>query len=318
MRKLVLLSTLLVLVDAPVLADTIELENGDKIEVTIVEETEDTLVVEHPQLGRMIVPRSALKPPTPPHPGLFGTDFMLGWTRSLGLGFSGSSGNSKDSSINASFQFARDAETFRGRFDSGYFYSTQQNVKNKNEFFAGYAHDLLFGESRFFLFGRGRYQYDEFQTWEHRISASAGAGYDILRADDYSLSFELGAGVARTEGSENEWKPEGLAGLRGVWRPFEGHEAGFDITYYPNLANLPEFRLLSNAYYQIAISPIEGLSLRVGLKDEYDDAIIDSPRFPGDTAYLNPNFCVVPGNIFTCQPNNKNNLKYFGSLVYNF
>jgi hypothetical protein len=301
MHKLIASVLLLALAAGPALAEQIQLENGDKIDVTIVEETEDTLVVEHPQLGRMTVPRSALKPPKPPHPGLFGTDFMEGWERNIGFGFSGASGNSNDSSINASLQFGRDAERYRGKFDSAYFFSTQQNVRNKNEFYAAYNHDFLFKESRFFAFGRGRYQYDQFQTWMHRIAASAGGGYDIVRNDKGFLSFELGAGGSWSEGDDPQWKPEGVVGLKGVYRPFQGHEAGFDATYFPDLADLPVFRLLVNAYYQIDISPIEGLSLRAGLKDEYDDAV--------DTSQINPN----TGNF-----NEKNNLKYFGTLVYAF
>ncbi|HKX46792.1 MAG TPA: DUF481 domain-containing protein [Planctomycetota bacterium] len=282
-------------------AEKIELANGDVVDVTIVEQTEESLVVEHPQLGRMTVPRSALKPPPPPIPGLFGTKFMEGWTKRIGAGFSGSSGNSNDASFNGALGFDHETKGYRSVFDSAYFYSSQQSVRNKNEFYANYKHDFLLGESGFYLFGQGRYQYDQFQPWLHRFSGNTGAGYDFWRTKSFDLSGELGLGVARTEGTENEWKPEGVAGIKGAWRPFEGHEFRFDVTYFPNLENLPEFRLLSNAAYQIAISPIDGLSLLFGLKDEYDDAI--------DTTLINP---------ITGLPNEKNNLKYFGQLVYDF
>lgn len=282
-------------------AEKIELANGDTVDVTIVEETEDSLVVEHPQLGRITVPRSALKPPPPPIPGWFGTSFMEGWRKRLGAGFSGSSGNSSDAAVNGALTFGRETKGYRAAFDSAYFYASQQDVRNKNSFFANYKHDFLLGESGFFLFGQGRYQYDQFQPWLHRISGNAGAGYDFIRSKKFDFSGELGAGFARTEGTENLWKPEGLAGIKGAWRPFEGHELRFDTTYFPNFQDLPQFRLLSNVAYQIAIAPIDGLGLVFGLTNEYDDAI-------DDTA-INP----VTGRL-----NEKNNLKYFGNVVYEF
>lgn len=310
---------LLVLAAAPVRADEIELENGDKIEVTIIEETDDTLIVEHAQLGRMTVPRSALKPPAPPNPGLFGTKFMEGWKRGVGFGFGGASGNSSDASINANLDFSREAETFRGVFDAGYFYSTQNGIKTTNSFTAGYQHDLLFSESKWFLFGRGRYQFDEFQPWENRISASAGVGYDFLKHKKYDLRGELGVGFSWISNNlvkaavlpatpavyQSTWKPEGVAGLSGSWRPFKGHEFTAGVTYFPDLMDWPEFRLLADAGYQIAISPIDGLSLKFGMQDEYNSTTDTSAPVPGSNT--------IPPRL-----QQKNNLKYYGNLVYEF
>ncbi len=297
-------------------AEEIELGNGDKIEVKIIEETEDTLIVEHAQLGRMTVPRSALKPPAPIEPGLFGTKFMEGWKRNIGFGFGGASGNSQDAAINASLGFSREAETFRGVFESGYFYSTQNGIKNTNSFFAGYQHDFLFSESKWFLFGRARYQFDEFQPWENRISASGGVGYDFLKHKKYDLRGEIGAGVAWISNTllnptaipptfQSRWTPEGVVGLSGSWRPFKGHEFTAGVTYFPDLIDWPEFRLLSLAAYQIAISPIDGLSLKFGMQDEYNSKTDTTATVPGTNT--------VPPRL-----QQKNNLKYFGNLVYEF
>lgn len=326
MRSLLVGAIALVLVAGPAAAEKIKLENGDTIDVTIVSESEDSLVVQHPQLGEFTVPRSALKPPDPPEPGLFGTDFMKGWKRSAGFGFGGASGNSNDASINASLAFSREAKTFRGNFNSTYFYATQNGIKNTNAFQMAYQHDFLLGESPFFLFLNGRYQFDEFQDWMHRISGNGGVGYDILRTDDYHLTIEIGAGVARTQGTvqivppplppnpiqdflivNREWKPEGVVGTDASWRPFEGHELTADVTFFPNFKTNSqgqfEFRILANVAYQIAISPIDGLSLKFGLTDEYDESV-------------NTNLPVPNSNPPRLQQ--KNNLKYFGNLVYEF
>lgn len=271
-------------------AEPIELENGDKFEGTIIEQRASSIVVDHPVLGRVEIPRTALKPVAPENPGLFGTDFLRGWKRNLGAGFSGASGNSQDASFNAGLNLNRSAETFRGAFDTSYFYSTKEGDASTNEYFANYKHDFLFKDSRFFLFGTGRYDYDQFQSWENRIAASAGAGYDFYKTETFDLRGTLGPGFSRTWGTENEWKPEAVLGLALAWRISESQSFEADSTYYPNLEDLPEFRLLSNAAYKIGLGEIAGLSLKLGVKDEYNS----------ETAGDN------------------NNLKYYGNIVYEF
>ena len=56
------------LVATSAMGETVELKNGDKLDVNVVEETDQDLVVEHPQLGKVIIPKDDLKPPTPPNP----------------------------------------------------------------------------------------------------------------------------------------------------------------------------------------------------------------------------------------------------------
>ena len=274
-------------------ADQIELKNGDKLDVQIVEETDKNWVVEHPQLGRMVIPKEDIVPPAPPpppNPGLFGTEFLLGWNRNIGAGISGSDGNSTDMSLNASVNLSREAKTFRGTFASAFFFATNESETITNEFFANYQHDFLLGESDYFIFLQGRYQYDEFQAWKNRISSSTGVGYQIFKRDKISLEGQLGFGFSRSWGDENQWRPEGVLGVVFSWKPLEGHEFTADATYYPNFSDLPEFRLLANAAYIVGITQLEGLSLKFGLKNEYDSN----------------------------QPDMNNNLKYYGNLVYDF
>ncbi len=288
-RFLIALFTI-ILASAMVSAEEVELKNGDKLDVKILDESDSEIVAEHPQLGRMVIKKEDVKPEAPPIPGLFGTSFMRGWSRNIGAGWSGSSGNSSDSSVNASLAAARSAETFRGDFTSAYFFANTNSKRTTNQFFANYQHEFLLKDSKFFIFVRGRFQYDEFEAWRQRISSSTGLGYDIFREKAFIMSAELGFGFARTWGSERQWRPEGVVSLAVSWKPMERHELSADVTYYPDLADLPEFRLLANAAYTVGISQLDGLSLKLGAKNEYDSG----------------------------QPGENNNLKYYGNLVYDF
>ena len=274
----------------PGVADEFELSNGDKIDATVISENEEMILVEHPQLGRIEIPRTALKPPAPPNPGLFGTEVLAGWNRNFGVGFSGSSGNSADASFNASLAMARATDAYRGAFTSSYFFASQNSQQTTNEFFMNYQHDFLFSESPYYVFVQGRYQYDAFQAWENRISGSGGLGYNLLTRKTFDLRGELGFGFSRSWGTEPGWRPEGVVGLTASWTPIPGQSVQADLTYYPDFDNFSQYRILANAAYAVAIAQLDGLSLKLGVKNEYDSA----------------------------QPGENNNLKYYGNLVYDF
>jgi putative salt-induced outer membrane protein YdiY len=276
-----------------VIAEVFVLSNGDSIDATVIEETDETIVVEHPQLGRVVLERSGLKPPdppAPPNPGLFGTRFLEGWSRNISAGFSGSSGNSNDASVNGSIALSRSTDDYRSAFNSSYFYASQNGASNTNEFFANYQHDFTRKDSSFYPFVKARYQHDVFQAWSDRVTASGGGGYDLLQRETLHLRGELGVGFSRSWGSERAWRPEGVASLVLEWNPADGQQLTADITYYPDFDDLGEFRALANTAYLIAITQLDGLSLKLGAKNEYDSN----------------------------QPGDNNNLKYYGNLVYDF
>lgn len=271
-------------------ATEIELENGDKLDVTIIEETETEIVAEHPQLGRMRIPQNALKPPEQPTPGLLGSEFLSGWNRNLGAGISGATGNSKDASFNASLSLSRNANTYKGNFQSSFFFATNDGERTTNQVSADYQHDFLLSDSDYFVFAQGRYQYDEFQAWRHRVSGGSGLGYELINTKKWNFSVQAGAGAARSWGSEGEWRAEGVFGFKLNWALLHGHEFSTDATYYPDFTRSPDFRLLAHASYTIDISQIEGLSMKAGAKNEYDSG----------------------------QPDKNNALNYYGNLVYDF
>jgi hypothetical protein len=343
MRKLrvPLLSLIALLMGSLASAETIELESGDKFDVTIIEETETTLIVEHPVLGRMEVPKSSLKKPEPEKPGLFGTNFLKGFTREVGFGIGGASGNLDNLSINANLGIHRETSTYRSHFDATYFYANASDptatnpykrgaLATSNQFIGDYQHDLILFESRFFFFGNVRYAFDAFQLWRNRLTISGGPGVEILKRDKLSLRGELGvAGTGNWPstspdnrllaiGMQKEfvesyaerqrikgWSPELVVAVIFTWKPLDGHSFKFDTSYLPTLTDLPQFRLLTNAAYTVSLPGPKGLGLKFGLTNEYTS---DSGR----------GALLPPQPDGTATPLEKNNLKYFGNVVYEF
>lgn len=296
--------------------ETVELANGDTVQVIVVERTETGIIADHPVFGRIEIPNDQIKveEPEPIKRGFFGTPFLRGWDRSVSFGFNGSSGNSDAIGINTGFETSGKGSWYRGRFRARYFYANQRTVEQAlrrdttNNAFVDYRHDfLLFGEdSPFFLWGNARYDYDAFQDFNHRIAAQGGAGYDIVKNAKIELATNLGAGVNYSTNRPNRPTPfpaatkgELVIGVDFLWNIMEGQKLVADTYYYPNLEDFGnDFRILSSLVYEISLGWVEGLALNAGLKNEYRNQV---------TAPQPPQL-----------RNEKNNLQYYGGLTYNF
>jgi hypothetical protein len=200
----------------PPQTETIELGNGDKVTGTVVERTDEKIVLDHEVFGRMEVPLAQLKQPEPPNPGLFGTGFLEGWTRTFSLGLSGQEGNSKTLDIIVGLDADAENEKRRWAFDARYNYSTADSDTTNNNAMVALGRDWLFSESRWFTFARGRFDYDDFRTWEFRLQGDAGVGYEFIKWETFTLRGRTGPSVVQ-EWNENQFRAEWLAGPELVW-----------------------------------------------------------------------------------------------------
>jgi len=277
-------------------SETIVLISGDKVTGVIVSHNEHEVVMDHPTLGRITIPNADIAEESDEEekPGLFGTRFLHGTTRTLGFGASGATGNSESVGLSATFSITGETERNRGDFRSAYLFASQSGSQTQNQFFAGYLHDFLFPGSKFFLFGNTRFDYDEFRSWDERITAGAGAGYEIWKTERIDLIGRLGFGFSKTFGSllssDDDVKPEMLVGIEFGWTIVEGVRFTASNLYAPNLQDISEFRDITNVGIQVDIGVVRGLSLNAGIMNEY---ISDTPF-----------------------PNEKNDLRYITTLAY--
>lgn len=302
------LASLLVL-EGAALAENVELENGDKLkDVIVLEQNDEVWVLQHPVLGRIEVPASQVKPPEPPkaaetRPGIFGTSVLAGWVKAFSLGFSGSSGVTDETNFNTDLQLKNETERHRDAFVASYFFAEKDGDKTNNEFNLRHLHDFLIKDSRWFGFLSGGYKYDEFQSWDHRITGGGGVGYDFIKNDVHTLTGRIGPGFTVTRGGDrfNDDDPpvrigpddredfNGIASLTGSWAITEGVSFNAEAAYIPVLSDMPEFRAISLAELKVAIGIIKGLGVKVGGSYEYDS-----------------------------QNAERNDRKYYGNIVYDF
>jgi putative salt-induced outer membrane protein YdiY len=292
MRRTTWLALLLIFPLTQAGAETLELVNGDKLSGEVIERTEDHVVLDHAVLGRVTVPTAKLESPEPVNPGLFGTGFLRGWKRSIEMGLSGASGNSETKDLRAGVNLGYEDKTRRWKFEARYLFSEQDHDTSQNNFRTILNRDFLLPNSRWFYFAGGRYDWDDFQNWEHRLTLGGGPGYELFTSESFNLRGRIGPSLTIQRGDDDDVKGELLLGLEAVWRISEAQTLNLSNSIFPALSDPGEFRNVTNADWIVQLSERHRLALKLGLENDYDSSV-DS-----DTE--------------------KNDLKYYGSLLYSF
>lgn len=239
-------------------------------------------------LGAAAVP-PALAAPAPEEKK---PSFFDDWKASIALGLSGSQGNSETQSFNAHFNASKETPEDRWLVNFAYFLSFNGGERNQNELKADLTKDWLMPESPWFFFAQGIYQYDEFEAWEHRFSGFGGMGYTFVKTDRLEIVARGGLGATYEMGLVDDVVPEALFGASVLrWQLTDSQTLSASTTYYPALDDISEFRLVSALEWTIKIDQANGLSLKLGINNEYESDVVEGKH---------------------------NDFKYYGALVFSF
>jgi hypothetical protein len=218
-------------------ADTFELINGDTITGKVIKRTPDEITVDHPILGHLLIPVRTLKH-AETNPGLFGTSLLRGWDKELNLSLEGTRGNDVDNSILVGLDLSYIDNTRRWKIRGQYKVSNSQGKIDNNYGYLESNRDWLFAGSRWFTFTLGRYDFDQFESWKHRLYVGAGPGYHFLQEGAFTLDGRFGLGVGYNFKSEQEFAPIALVGLEGKWQFTKTHSLTFSNQILPHLDEL--------------------------------------------------------------------------------
>ncbi|WP_417499341.1 DUF481 domain-containing protein [Methylophaga sp.] len=283
----------------------IELINGDTLTADVVAETDDTLKLNHPLLGVMVIPRARIKSlvsstdttPTPPPPekkpevkhveadrGLFGTGLYTNWKRRLDLGFGGTAGKSSTNQLNVGFNADYESKQMRTAHKTAFFRAESDHELSSQSFFTSMNRDWLRPNSPWFQFAGGRFDLDEFKDWDYRANASSGFGYEFVNTDSWLFVGRSGLGFNRTFGGEQQdFTPEGMLGIETKWSMNQYQHVEFSNTYYPSL-NDRDYRNLTSFDWILDLNSFVGVALKLGITNEYDSTVHDDTE-PNDFKY---------------------------------
>lgn len=304
-----LLTSIALVIPPATQAAVITLQNGDVLNATITAKSDKQVTIQHPVLGSVTIERShiaALVDDTnevadatpavvpapavvPPDTGLLGTGLLSGWKHKLELGVNGKNTNRK---FRAGFAGGYEDREKRWTLASVYAYHKSGGETSENDFYFELARDWLQPDSPWFSFANARYDWDEFQDWNHRVNGFGGMGYQFIKNDTWSVAGRAGLSATRTFGGEREeFTPESLLGVDGYWQIANAQKLKFKSSFYPNLEEWGEYRNVSVVDWEMKMATDIDLSLKVGVSNEYDSLAEDV---------------------------DKNTFKYYGGLVWGF
>jgi putative salt-induced outer membrane protein YdiY len=265
-------------------ADELLLRSGDRLTGTIVERGADLVILDHEVLGRMEVPVDELissgmsdaQRDLYYHTALAALQDVAEkeWKSHIEFGAGGSFGNSDTQNLNAAFHTKREDDDDATTIDAKYFFGTSDGDRTDNRFSADILQDWFFPDSPWLFFATGRYDYDEFNSWEHRVSAFGGFGYQLIKEDDKDLTLRAGLGASQEFNSPDEdLNFEALLGFDFNWTISEKQTFHLDSTIYPQLDDPSMYRTLTNANWAVVVDESSNLSLTVGVQHEYQSDV---------------------------------------------
>lgn len=284
---------------------SITLRSGDVLRGTLVRETADAVTLEHPELGTITIPTRnlLLVAPYDPEPGApsssddgdpasgEGSATAAGaegddpsavkgsgapeppkspWDYYLSIAFGGSFNTNDEFSFRGGAGMKYEREPFKVSVDGEYYFRVLNEDNVDNNLLINAIEEWTIGTTPWFLFGQQQYQYDEFQSWEHRISLYGGPGYRLIRRDDLALTLRAGAGATYEVGPD-EWTPQALLAEEFMWKISERQKFTFDASIAPSFEDINDYLLQVAAEYALAVdNSKKGLALTFGVRDIYD------------------------------------------------
>ena len=192
------------------------------------------------------------------------------WTSKVNAGGSASFGNTDKQDAFAIFTTQREQADQKTSIRAGYYYGATDGDRSDNKFEASLRNDWYLNDSPWSIFAQAEYKYDEFQSWEHRVTGFVGAGYQFVKEDDFEFSGRVGLGGAQEFNSPNDdFRFEAVIGADLRWDMTEKTELTASTEIFPSLSDGGEFRTLSRVGVATLLDEELNMSFTAGLEHEH-------------------------------------------------
>lgn len=207
------------------------------------------------------------------------------WDNSFTAGFSGAGGNSTNLNVFLALDSKFENEEHRNHLGAKFFLAeTDSDRSDENIEIFGNA-DFLLPDEKWFWFMNSSYEYDRFRDWKQRVTGFVGVGYELISEEDFELALRAGVGTTKEFSGARDFRPEALIGLDLIkWQITKNQVLTASTTYYPDLEDLEEGRLVSKAEWSWDVSAENNLSLKLGIENEYESEVQQGSEH-SDTRY---------------------------------
>jgi putative salt-induced outer membrane protein YdiY len=193
------------------------------------------------------------------------------WEGRVELGVNGSSGNSERLATRYGAKVKR--QTPRSTFTADLLYSNSyaNGDKNEDKLLAESRTEWKLWQTRWHYFAHSTTDYDQFTAYGVRVAADTGLGYQYIDTGYTQFKGRAGVGFSQEFNSPDErFIPEAVAGVSYEHRLTRRQKLIASCDLFPDIGDVKDFRLRSNASWEIKIDPPARLSLRLSVIDRYD------------------------------------------------
>lgn len=203
------------------------------------------------------------------------TDFFRSywdpWEGALEVGLNGTDGNTETFNIRTGAKAKLATERLVRTIEGVYIDKRANGVQTARTGLLDGRLEWPMAGSPWNYFVHSLLEYDEFKAFKERLSADTGFGYEFIQNEVTTLVTRAGLSTSREFGGpDDKFNPELLLGLEFKHNFNDKHRIGFKVDYYPTITDFADFRLNSNAYWEMVLSDAWGLSLKVAVIDRYD------------------------------------------------
>ena len=197
------------------------------------------------------------------------------WSFMMGAAFGYVQNVNDEVNVRLSAQAEHNSELARLRINNVYFLNRANGVVIDNDVEVSTIQDWFFRGSRFSIFAKGTYQWDEFEEWEQRLSGYLGPGYKIVDQDDLKIDGRLGGGLTYEYGIP-QLLPELLVSAEWNWQVSDRQRVTGNFSYAPDVTESSQYRLSLNLEWNFRLQDTEGMSFYLGLRNEYQSIVPES------------------------------------------
>ncbi|HMN41553.1 MAG TPA: DUF481 domain-containing protein [Phycisphaerales bacterium] len=225
------------------------------------------------------MPPAPPKPPPPPSPQPQlpvapppEPSFADLWKFTLEAGLNGTTGANQTQSFRTLITGNRPTPEMSTTASVGWWYSrtndqtTAQRVQvdARNEWPAT-------AKSTWSYFVSGRSEYDEFQRWDWRLSATGGVGLKIIGDEKLTITGRTGFGGSREFGrSRPEVRAEFSPSMEIEYKINARNKLGAAAAAWVDVEDADASRANLKAWYEAVLDPDHGMSLKLGVEDRYE------------------------------------------------
>lgn len=263
---------------------TVELQNGDKISGILESADTNNLIILHDVLGRLTIPRSAIKPTPPPEP----VKPVEPWSGSFDLALNGSEGNTDTQIFRTELNVKHDTKESLDSFIALFRRSMTDDDSTEEKFFTMLRHEWKIQDSKWRPFVQGSYEKDQFADYAGRGAVAGGAAYQFMDGPVHKVQGRIGGGVSHKYGNHDDAVDdntvEALVGGDWTWQINEASKFFLYTDVYPAVNPSGGYRSVSRVSYETQVDPSSAWYVKTGI-DLFHDSDAGQGKVENDWNY---------------------------------